>query len=95
MQAHLQTLRDEIRHELATNQTGFFERKAGAVAKKFHDDWPNIAVANSYYNAVTSELPKYKHFDKQHSWNRKIDVPALVAILDELFEFIHAEILQK
>lgn len=95
MHAQLQEMRDEIRHELRTNASGLFERKAGAVANKFHDNWPDVAIANSYYSAITSELPKYRHFDKAHLWNQKIDVPALVRIMDDLFEFVHAEILQK
>jgi hypothetical protein len=80
---------------MRTNESGYFERKAGAVANKFTDAWPDVAVANSYYNAITSGLAKYKKFDKPHTWSRPIDVPALVAIMDDLFEFIHAEILQK
>lgn len=95
LQVQLQGLRNEIRHEMRTNQSGYFERKAGAVASKFHDSWPDVAVANSYYNAITTEVPKYKHFDKEHLWNKKIDVPALVDILDTFFEYTHAEILQK
>lgn len=95
LQDELQALRDEIRHEMRTNQSGFFERKAGAVATKFHDRWPDIAIANSYYNAVTSETKKYRHFDKAHLWQQRIDVPALVTIMDDLFEYVHAEILQK
>lgn len=95
LQDDLQAFRDEIRHEMRTNESGMFERKAGAVANKFHDHWPDIAVANSYYNAITSEAKKYRHFDKPHLWSRKIDVPALVGIMDDLFEFVHAEILQK
>lgn len=95
MEGQLRRLRDDIRHEMRTNASGLFERKAGAAANKFHDNWPDIAVANSYYNAATSELRKYRHFDKAHLWDRKIDVPALVEIMDGLFEYTHAEILQK
>lgn len=95
LEERLKDLRDTIRHEMRTNESGYFDRKAGAVAKKLHDAWPDIAVANSYYSAVTSELPKYKHFDKKHYWRKMIDVPALVQIMDEYFEYIHAEILQK
>lgn len=91
----LQDLRDTMRHELRTNESGYFDRKAGAVASKFHDAWPDVEVAFSYYRPVTTSSPKYKKFDKAHTWSQSIDVGSLVKIMDDLFEFTHVEILQK
>ena len=91
----LHAYREDIRHQMRTNEKGLFERKAGAVASKIPDTWPDVKTAKRYYTPATSEVPQYASFRRQHTWNRMISIPALTQICDEMFEFTHPEILQK
>lgn len=91
----LDAFREDIRHQMRTNEAGLFERKAGAVANKIIETWPDVKTAQRYYTPVTSALPKYSAFDKEHAWTGRIDLPELTRICDKMFEFTHPEILQK
>ena len=48
-----------------------------------------------YYCPATSALPEYRKFNIEHKWTNEINIPAVVAVMDELFEYTHKEILQK
>lgn len=87
--------RDDIRHQLTTNEARLLGRKAAAVAKKISDDWPDAKTARRYYSPDTSEVPKHASFSKEHTWSARIDIGKLTEVMDELFEFTHQEILQK
>lgn len=91
----LHSFREDIRHQMRTNEAGLFDRKAGAVANKIPDTWPDVKTAQRYYTPITSALSKYASFSKHHTWSGTIDIGELTQICDELFEFTHAEIIQK
>ena len=91
----LQDWRNEIRYELRTNERGLLSQKAGAMAKKIVDSWPNVNTIKLYYDPVTSKVPKYASFRKEHTWANEIQLGALVQIMDEFFEYTHGEILKK
>lgn len=95
LQSFLSGFRDDIRHQLTTNEAGLLARKAAAVAKKIADNWPDAKTARRYYDPDTSEVPKYASFSKRHTWAGRIDIGKLTEVMDELFEFTHQEILQK
>jgi Holliday junction resolvase YEN1 len=95
LQAALHLFREDIRHQMRTNERGLFERKAGAIASKIPETWPDVTTAKRYYTPVTSAVPQYAGFRKSHTWSRTISIPAITNICDELFEFTHPEILQK
>ena len=91
----LQDWRTDIRHELTTNERGLLPRKAAAAAKSIPDSWPDITTLKRYYDPVTSRTAKYAGFEKDHTWSGEINIGSLVQIMDELFEYLHIEILQK
>ena len=87
--------RDELRHELSDNPRGLLPRKSKAAAAKIPDTWPDIKTIQRYYSPITSALPEFRNFDVEHTWTNEINIPAVVAVMDELFEYTHKEILQK
>lgn len=91
----LHNWREEIRHQLRTNERGLLDRKAAAVSKKITNEWPDVTTIKRYYDPVTSELAQYSSFDKEHRWHGRFELSALTAVLSDLFEYTHSEILQK
>lgn len=95
LQERLVPWRDQIRHELTTNESGLFPRKNAAKAKNIPDTWPDMSVMTRYLVPVTSALPAYASFHKPLSWSSPIDIENIVYVLDHYFEFTHQEIMHK
>lgn len=83
--------RDDVAHELETNESGWMKRKEKALAATVRGarDFPNLAIVRDYTDpkvSVGARLPK---------WDGFVDIQAIVGFVSRTFEWPVQEIVCK
>ncbi|GAA5961009.1 hypothetical protein JCM21900_002272 [Sporobolomyces salmonicolor] len=85
--------REEIADVLRMNRNKLFDKRAPALASKIlaETNFPNLDVVRSYVRPRVSRPGSSDPL----TWERRIDVPALVTFISHLFEWGHEELTAK
>ncbi|KAF4862236.1 Flap endonuclease GEN-like protein 1 [Colletotrichum siamense] len=74
-----------LKHQLRTNECGFFRTKHKALA--IPDEFPSRQVLRHYTHPVVSNAETIAQLRARTHWNRQIDVQGLRCFVDETFEW--------
>ncbi|KAF4415450.1 Flap endonuclease GEN-like protein 1 [Colletotrichum fructicola] len=74
-----------LKHQLRTNECGFFRTKHKALA--IPDEFPSRQVLRHYTHPVVSNAETIAQLRARTHWNRQIDVQGLRYFVDETFEW--------
>ncbi|KAH0431708.1 flap structure-specific endonuclease [Colletotrichum camelliae] len=74
-----------LKHQLRTNESGFFRTKHKALA--IPDEFPSRQVLRHYTHPVVSNAETIDQLRARTHWNRQIDVQGLRYFVDETFEW--------
>ncbi|KAF8920006.1 hypothetical protein CPB85DRAFT_737374 [Mucidula mucida] len=88
--AFLNTWREAVVKELATNASGLIGRKMGALSRKVPKEFPDIDVLLSYINPITSLSEGFPDYYREinRDWLKKEpSLPALASTCEFFFEW--------
>ncbi|KAK0109823.1 hypothetical protein ONS95_002494 [Cadophora gregata] len=77
--------RNNLVHELQTNEGGFFKTKHRSL--KIPDDFPSREILGYYTHPVVSSATKIEKLKDKIIWDGEVDVPGLRAYVKEAFEW--------
>ena len=77
--------RDDLQHNLETNEAGFFSRTNKSL--KIPNNFPDEVVLGYYMSPATSSLEELEHIAHNLQWNNAIKVPQLRLFVAEMFDW--------
>ena len=83
----LETWRENLAHEIKTNESKFFRVKHKTL--KIPDDFPNKEVLGYYTHPVVSSASKIQKLKKEIEWEGDVDVQGLRVFVAEAFDWTH------
>lgn len=86
-EADIEAWRDNLSHELQTNESGFFRTKHKAL--KIPRDFPNMEVLKYYTNPVVSSETKLEQLRESIDWEHQLDVQGLRDFCRDVFDWTH------
>lgn len=81
----LKAWRNNLAHELQTNESGYFRQRNKAIAVP--DDFPNREILHYYTHPVISSDVEVSNLKERLQWDGQIDVPRLRAYVASVFEW--------
>ncbi|KAI9811740.1 MAG: hypothetical protein M1827_005285 [Pycnora praestabilis] len=85
--AEVHSWRDQLVHEIKTNESGFFRVKHKAL--NVPEDFPDMAVLGYYINPVVSSSEEIRIQANDILWDQKVDVAGLREYVAEAFGWVH------
>ncbi|EPE32596.1 PIN [Glarea lozoyensis ATCC 20868] len=83
--AGLELWRNNLAHEIQTNENNFFRIKHKAL--KIPEDFPNREVLSYYTHPVVSSASKITKLKTEIEWDQEVDVPGLRLFVAEAFDW--------
>ncbi|KAN0090380.1 hypothetical protein V8E51_018959 [Hyaloscypha variabilis] len=83
----LETWRENLAHEIKTNESKFFKVKHKAL--KIPDEFPNKEVLGYYTHPVVSSASKIQKLKEDIEWDGEFDVQGLRLFVAEAFDWTH------
>jgi Holliday junction resolvase YEN1 len=81
----LRAWKDELAHELHTNESKFFNRKHGKL--DIPDDFPDPEILGYYTHPVISSVEKVEKLRRELRWDQDIDFKELRAFTGDAFDW--------
>lgn len=81
----LRKWKEELVHELRTNESGYFRTKHKALA--IPDSFPNLDVLRYYTHPVVSNAATVEKLRAEDQWSRGIDMVAMRHFVEETFDW--------
>lgn len=81
--------RSRLRHELTTNEGGFFRQKRKALV--IPDDFPNRQVLKYYTNPCVSAPDSLARLQERLQWDQPLDLPSLRAFTADAFDWTYLD----
>ncbi|KAG6986676.1 hypothetical protein G7Y79_00074g098730 [Physcia stellaris] len=79
--------RNRLRHELATNEDGHFNRSHKGL--KIPENFPDKVVLSYYTHPATSSAEELEQLARRIDWNQEINVAQLRLFVAEMFEWVN------
>lgn len=87
--AELAAWTERLKHELSTNESGFFRTRHKALAAQIDEKFPDRAVLGYHIQPVVSQAEDLRKLEEALDRNNELDVRGLRDFVDEEFSWKH------